>query len=103
MDYHELKHKTVAELRDIAAGVEGVTGYTQMRKEQLLEAICRQQGIDMHEHHVAVGIDKTSIKQRIRALKAKRDEAIAGHDELALKRVRRQIHRLKRRLHQATV
>jgi len=103
MDYHELKHKTVAELREIAAGIEGLTGYTQMRKEQVLEAICRQQGIEMHAHHVAAGIDKGSIKQSIRTLKAKRDEAISAHDGVALKRVRRKIHRLKRQLHQATV
>jgi hypothetical protein len=103
MDYHELKHKTVAELREIAAGLEGLTGYTQMRKEQVLEAICRHQGIEMHAHHVVAGIDKASIKQSIRALKAKRDEAIAAHDGIALKRVRRKIHRLKRELHRATV
>jgi hypothetical protein len=103
MDYHELKHKTVAELREIAAGLEGLTGYTQMRKEQVLEAICRHQGIEMHAHHVVAGIDKASIKQNIRALKAKRDEAIAAHDGIALKRVRRKIHRLKRELHRATV
>jgi hypothetical protein len=103
MDYNELKHKTVAQLREIAAGLEGLTGYTQMRKEQVLEAICRHQGIDMHAHHVAMGIDKTSIKRSIRELKAKRDEAIAVHDAIALKRVRRKIHRLKRRLRQATV
>ena len=103
MDYQELKHKTVAELREIAAGLEGLTGYTQMRKEQVLEAICKHQGIEMHAHHVVAGIDKASIKQGIRALRTKRDEAIAAHDGVALKRVRRKIHRLKRRLHQATV
>jgi hypothetical protein len=74
-----------------------------MRKEQVLEAICRHQGIEMHAHHVAAGIDKGSIKQSIRTLKTKRDEAIAAHDGVALKRVRRKIHRLKRQLHQATV
>jgi hypothetical protein len=52
---------------------------------------------------VATGIDKASIKQGIRALRAKRDEAIAAHDAVALKRVRRRIHRLKRRLHRAAV
>jgi hypothetical protein len=103
MDYQELKHKTVAELREIAAGLEGLTGYTQMRKEQVLEAICKHQGIEMHAHHVAAGIDKASIKQGIRALRTKRDEAIAAHDGVALKRVRRKIHRLKRQLHRATV
>ncbi|RLD14933.1 hypothetical protein DRI50_04695, partial [candidate division KSB1 bacterium] len=39
--YKELKHKTVAELREIAAGLgDALKGYTQMNKEHLLEAIC---------------------------------------------------------------
>ena len=35
--YDELKHKTVAELRDIAVGIEheALQGYTQLNKEHL--------------------------------------------------------------------
>lgn len=103
--HQELKHKTLAELRDIAKDIdhEALQGYTQLNKEHLVVAMCKALGIDMHEHHDVVGIDKTSIKSRIKALKAKRDEAIAAHDRKQLKLARRSIHRLKRRIHKATV
>lgn len=103
--YEELKGKTLAELREIAAGIqhEAVQGYTQMNKDHLLPAVCKALGIDTHEHHHAVGIDKTGIKTRIHQLKHERDEALAGHDHAALKRIRRNIHNLKREIRKATV
>ena len=78
--FEELKKKTVAELRDIAAGIgdEAVKGYTQLNKEHLLEAVCKTLKIDMHVHHEVVGIDKSEIKSQIRELKKKRAEAISA-------------------------
>jgi len=103
--HHELKHKTLAELRDIAKDIEhdAVQGYTQLNKEHLVVAICKALNIDMHEHHDVVGIDKTTIKSRIKDLKRKRDAALAAHDHAQLKQARRSIHRLKRQIHKATV
>ena len=103
--YDELKHKTVAELREIAKGLqhEAVQGYTQLHKEQLLPAICRALGIEAHVHHQVVGIDKTAIKVKIRELKKKRDEILAADDRSQLRAVLRQIHNLKREIHKATV
>jgi hypothetical protein len=49
----------------------------------------------------AAANDKKAIKQRIRALKKDRDAALEGKDSVALKRVRRRIHRLKRQLRRA--
>jgi uncharacterized protein YpiB (UPF0302 family) len=103
MDFHELKALTIAQLREVAEGIEGLTGYTQMRKPQLLKLICRHQNIEMHEHHEVVGIDKGSIKRQIRELKHQRDEALEAHDQEQLRRVRRHIHKLKRRIRRATV
>ena len=102
--FEQLKHKTVAELREIAKGIEheAVQGYTQLNKEHLLVAISKALGIQ-HEHHDVVGVDKASIKARIRELKKKREEALAAHDHDQLKVVRRTIHRLKRQIHRATV
>ena len=102
--FEQLKHKTVADLREIAKGIEheAVQGYTQLNKEHLLVAISKALGIK-HEHHEVVGVDKASIKSRIKDLKKKRDEAIAAHDHVQLKTVRRTIHRLKRQIHKATV
>jgi len=102
--YEELKHKTVAELREIAKGIEheAVQGYTQLNKEHLLVAISKALGLQ-HEHHDVVGVDKASIKARMRELKTKREAALAAHDHAQLKVVRRTLHRLKRRIHKATV
>ena len=102
--YEELKHKTLAELREIAKGDdrEVVQGYTQMNKEHLVGALAKALGIQ-HEHHEVVGIDKGAIKARIRQLKTQREAALAAHDHAQLKVVRRSIHRLKRRIHKATV
>ena len=106
MDYtfEQLKHKTVAELRDIAKGNEheALQGYTQLNKEHLLIALSKALGIK-HEHHEVVGVDKASIKARIREMKKTRDEALLAHDAKQLKVVRRTIHRLKRQIHKATV
>ena len=102
--YEQLKHKTVAELREMAKGIEheAVQGYTQMNKEHLLVGLSKALGIQ-HEHHAVVGVDKSSIKARIRELKTQREAALTAHDHAQLKVVRRSIHRLKRRIHKATV
>ncbi len=102
--FEQLRHKTVGELRDIAKGIEhdAVQGYTQLNKEHLLVALSKALGIQ-HEHHEVVGVDKASIKARIRELKTKREAALAAHDHAELKTVRRTIHRLKRQIHKATV
>ncbi len=102
--FEQLKHRTVADLREIAKGIdhEAVKGYTQMNKEHLLVAISNALGIK-HEHHDVVGVDKAAIKARIKELKKKREEALSVHDNAQLKVVRRTIHRLKRRIHKATV
>jgi|SRR5215813_2855238 len=102
--YEQLKHMTVAQLRDIAKGIEhdAVQGYTQLNKEHLVAAISKAIGIQ-HQHHDVVGVDKAVIKSRIRELKQKRADALAAHDHAQLKVVRRTIHRLKRQIHKATV
>src|SRR5712691_12045097 len=103
--YQELSQKTVEELRQIAKDVEheAVKGYTQMNKEHLLPALCKALGIDTHGHHHVVGIDKAAFKARIRKLRGERAKALEAHDRKLLKSVRRQIHRLKRRIRGATV
>lgn len=103
--YEELKKKTVAELREIAKGIEheAVQGYTQMNKEHLLAAICKALNIDMHVHHAAIGDDKTRIKQEIRALKKKRDQALNVRDYKSLKMVRQKIKYLKKTLRRRAI
>ena len=104
--YQELKKKTVAQLREIAKGIqnEAVKGYSQLNKEHLLVGLCTALGIDHRVHHVAHGIDKTKIKGEIKALKKQRDEILAAgadKDRKKLTLARAKIHRLKRELRKA--
>lgn len=94
--YHDLKGKTVAELREIAKGIddEAVKGYTQLNKEHLLTALCTALKISTHEHHAESGFDKGAAKAKMRALRQKRSEAIEARDHQLLKSIRRQIHSL---------
>ena len=103
--YEELKKKTVAELREIAAGMgdEAVKGYTQLNKEHLLVALCKALQIDTHGHHQAAGANKSTLKAQIRDLKQKREAALSAHDRAQLKSVQRQIHELKHQLRRQAV
>jgi hypothetical protein len=103
--YDKLKGMTVAELREIAAGIqhEAVQGYTQLNKEHLLVAIAKALNIDTHTRHKinVAGLDKTGIKAHMKELKKKRDEALGAHDHVQLKKVRREMHELRRNLRRA--
>jgi folylpolyglutamate synthase/dihydropteroate synthase len=103
--FPELKKKPLAELREIAAGIEheAVKGYTQLNKDHLLVALCTALGIDMKAHKVVKGIDKAAVKARIKEWKTKRDTALAAHDRKALKVALDQIHQLKRSMRKAMV
>jgi DNA-binding IclR family transcriptional regulator len=105
--YEELKKKTVEDLREIAKGLdhEAVKGFTQMNKEHLLPALCKALGIEHHKHphHAAVGIDKPKLKARMHAIRAERQKAIEGGDRKTLKSLRREYHRLNRKIRAATV
>ena len=105
LSFEDLKSKTVAQLRELAAGIEhdAVHGYTTMHKEPLLHALCVALGIEEHVHHEVVGINKSRVKRQIRALKEERSAALAAHDSAELKRLRRQIRGLKRRIKKATI
>ncbi len=103
--YEELKHKPLAELREIAAGIthDAVQGYTQLNKDHLLLALCTALAIDTHAHHEVKGIDKAAIKAKIKEWKVKRGEALAARDRKALKSALDRIHQLKRSIRKATV
>jgi hypothetical protein len=108
--YEDLKGKTIGELREIAKDLHhpGLQGYTQMNKEHLLPAICAALGIDTHHHHhhraaAPVAFDKAATKAALKALKAEREQALAGGDHVQLKAIRRHMHTLKHRLRAAAV
>ena len=97
---------TVSKLRDIAeelGDVEALHGFRTMHKEELLPILCEALGIEAHEHHEVVGVNKARIKKQIRKLKVQRDAALEAGDHMELKAVRRKIHRLKHELRSHTV
>ena len=98
--YEELKKKTVAELRELASGLqhEAVQGYTQLNKDHLLPALCKALGIEAHEHHAAEAAEKGLIKAQMREIKAACEKARAAGDHQLLHRLRRQYHGLNHAL-----
>ena len=103
--YQDLKEMTVAQLREVASGLEheAVQGYTQLNKEHLLLAVCQALSIDPHEHHEAVGINKAKIKADIRKLKVDRQAALEAKNRQELKKIRREIRGLKRKIRKSLV
>ena len=103
--YEELHAMTVAQLREVAKDMdsEELRGYSSMHKEDLLKVLCQALGIEAHVTHQVVGLDKTKVKGEIRELKQQRQAAIDSGDHKELKRIRRQIHRLKRQIRRATI
>ena len=100
LTYRELRRKTLAQLRDIAKDVKDdrVQGFSQMNKDHLLPAICQALGIEGHEQHAVTGIDKASVKSRMRELKKEREKALEAHDHEALRSLRRQMHHLNHQI-----
>lgn len=98
--YEELKKKTVAELREMAAGIEheAVQGYTQLNKDHLLPALCKALGIEAHEHHAAINAEKAMIKAKMRELKAAAEQARDTGEHEKLHELRRAIHHLNHSL-----
>ena len=103
--YLSLKKMTVAQLREIAAGIqhEAVSGYSTMHKEKLVPALCHALGIADHVHHEVVGVNKLAVKAEIRKLRSVREEALKTGDRKHFKETLRKIHDLKLKLRRATV
>ena len=103
--YHALRQKTVADLREIAKGIqhEAVQGYTQLNKDHLLVALCKALDIPAHEHHMVGGINKADIKAKMKALRVERTAAIEAGDHAKLKAVRRHLHSLNRDIRRHTI
>jgi excinuclease UvrABC helicase subunit UvrB len=102
--YDELSKMTAVQLRAIADTIEDerLKGHSVMHKEQLLPALCKSLGIEIPHHHV-VGLNKTEVKGKIRALKIDRDAAVQKKDYKKLEAIRDEIHKLKRQLRKSMV
>lgn len=101
--YEKFKHSTVAELREIAKGIEheALKGYTQLNKDHLITALCKALNLEAHAHHEVRGIDKAKFKAQLKELKKQRIEALAAHDHEKLRVIRRHRHSLMHRMRRA--
>lgn len=101
--YEELSKKTVAQLREIAQGIQhdAVHGFSTMHKEKLLPALCLALGIEGHVRHVVVGVNKSVLKAEIRKLKKERDAALLARDHVRSQETRHKIRDLKKKLRKA--
>lgn len=95
MDARELLRMNTPKLREEAMKIPGIVGVSAMKKEELIKLLAKAHGIEFTQRTASA--EKTVIKQRIRALKAQRDEALARKAYKELKQIRRGIRTLKRR------
>jgi hypothetical protein len=97
MDWHELEKMKVTDLRELAKEKTQLEGLSGLHKDQLVEAIAHDLGIEK-PHKVVHGAQKTKIKQAIRAAKARRGEAEASKNRAAYTEARLELRKLRRRL-----
>jgi hypothetical protein len=95
-----LEKMTTTDLRELAKGLEGVSGVHAMKKEELIEALRKSKGIKAEKEKKARA-SVHALKKQIRTMKAKRAEAIAARDRRLATIFRRRISRLKKKTRRA--
>jgi len=100
LDYQTVRKMTADKLREELAQYPDLTGLTAMKKDELVKHMCDKLGIQRVVHGT-VQVNKTPIKQAIRALKKERAEALASHDHARLAELRHKIHANKHKLRRA--
>jgi excinuclease UvrABC helicase subunit UvrB len=103
-----LDKMTVKELREIAKEIPSITGASGMNKEPLLAAIKEQRGIkDEVKKTKSVSKEKSEemsvkdLKNKIRTLKGKKEQALEANDNNMAVFYRRKISKLKKRTRRA--
>ena len=102
-----LEKMTVVELREIAKGIEGVTGVHAMKKEELLIAIKADRGIEdqkpakteekKSEKKKSKGtLDVKQVKKKVIKLRKEKADARKAKDKNKVDILRRRINRLKK-------
>lgn len=95
MDINELRKLPLPKLRDLAKQTTDLQGIIGMKKEDLIEAVAKAQGISYRPEKDLSTI--SSIKQEIRALKKQKDELLTDPKKaVQVMRLRRKIKQLKR-------
>jgi protein-arginine kinase activator protein McsA len=95
-----LAKMTATELKEIAKGIEGVSGVHGMKKDELIVVLRKSKGI------AAAAAKKSdaslrAIKKSIRSMKTKRAAALEAQDRKQAAICRRKIARLKKKARRA--
>ncbi len=95
----EIDKMTVPKLKEAALAYGGkISGVHGMDKTQLIRALKEINDIPLIEAKRTSKIDRSAVKQQIKALKNTRDQHIEAKDGVQIKRVRRRIKSLRRKL-----
>lgn len=99
-----LEKMTAKELREMALGLPGIAGVHAMKKEELLVAIRKAKGIPEPEvkkrirgKKEKVLLTSSQIKQKIKELKAKREEMLQQRNLKMAEILKKRIRRLKKK------
>ena len=101
-----LEKLTAKELREMALAMGGIFGVHAMKKEELIAAIRKAKGLPEEEakkkKRVVVKkekliLTKAQLKEKIKELKAKKEEALQGQNLKLAKILRKRIGRYKKR------
>ena len=95
-----LEKMTVKELREMAKDIPGITGVHAMKKEELIVEIKKAKGIK-DEPIKKADASIADLKQKIKALKAQRREALEAKDKKNATIFKRRISRLKKKTRRA--
>jgi hypothetical protein len=105
-----LEKMTAKELREMALGLPGVHGVHAMKKEELIAAIQKAKGITEPEpkkekvlvaKKEKVVLTVAQLKQKVRELRLKKEEALQQRNLKMEKILRKQISRLKKKTRRA--
>ena len=111
MDKNDLKKMTVATLKEQAKKIPDVKSLSSMKKDELIDLILEHEGAGAAPPKPAKPakpakksaaikqdgpLNKSDVKQRIRALKQEKNDAISSQDRARARQCTRQIHDYKR-------
>ena len=105
-----LEKMTAKDLREMAMGLPGIHGVHAMKKEELLVAIRAAKGIPEPEHKKEkIVVEKkekviltvAQLKQKVKELRAKKEEALQQKNWKGAGILKKQISRLKKKTRRA--
>jgi hypothetical protein len=97
-----LDKMTAKELRELALGIEGISGVHAMNKAELIAAVKQAKGI-VDEKKRQTSVDVRTIKLRIRELRREKEAMIEAREKGKVKILRRRINRMKKKTRRAAL